>query len=104
MTERWGQNLLEERGGAEPLICLLSERGGTESQEQDEKKARKNEREREKVREMERNRERDWSRLGGGYSGAIEVAESAGGGGGRSERENWESGGTRKRVGEKGGI
>lgn len=36
---------------------------------------------------MERNRERDWSRLGGGYSGAIEVAESAGGGGGRSERE-----------------
>jgi len=63
VTERWGQNLLEERGGAKPLICLLSERGRTESQEQNEKKARKRTRERETVKEMERNRERDWSRL-----------------------------------------
>jgi len=46
VTERWGQNLLEERGGAKPLICLLSERGRTESQEQNEKKENERERER----------------------------------------------------------
>lgn len=44
---------MEERG--EPLICPFSERGGTESQRQDEIKART----RERKREMERNRERN---------------------------------------------
>lgn len=52
----------ERRG--EPLISLLSERGGTESQEQDEKKEQsKGARGRERVREMKRNRERNGGRL-----------------------------------------